>query len=58
MGWPLASRCLLGAWRVLLRTGSRGLTAMIDSIRADGVASYRRFATSQDPELCGGDDQH
>jgi hypothetical protein len=35
-----------------------GLTAMIDSIRADAVASYRRFARWQERELCGGDDQH
>jgi hypothetical protein len=35
-----------------------GLMAMIDSIRADAVASYRRFATPQERELCGGDNQH
>ena len=34
MGWPLASRCLSGV----------GLRAMIDSVRADGLASYRPFA--------------
>jgi hypothetical protein len=62
---------LVGYWRVRLRTASRGLTAMIVSIGADGVASYRAsphpgagLTFSRRPgcpakrKLCGGGDQH